>query len=235
MQISKSPARLLIADDHALAREGVRAMLASETELEVIGEAQDGHEVLDLCRRLEPDLVLMDVRMPGVSGLDAAREIMVQCPATKVLMLTTYEDLDYLFEAVKAGAAGYVIKDATKRELVDAVRRALGGQSSLDRELSMRLLQRLGREDDQGVAPSSGTANSRGPLRESLTPRELEVLRLLAQGLTNRQISQELVVSAATVKVHIEHLIHKLGVSDRTQAAVRASQAGLLDAAKWSS
>ena len=151
--------------------------------------------------------MLMDVRMPGVSGLDAAREIKVQCPDTKVLMLTTYEDLDYLFEAVKAGAAGYVIKDATKRELVDAVRRALGGQSSLDRELSMRLLQRLGREDDQGVAPSSGTANSRGPLRESLTPRELEVLRLLAQGLTNRQISQELVVSAATVKVHIEHLI----------------------------
>jgi DNA-binding NarL/FixJ family response regulator len=231
MQVSNSQARLLLADDHALAREGVRAMLASETELEVIGEAQDGHEVVNLCRRLEPDLVLMDVRMPAMSGLEAAREITMEFPATKVLMLTTYEDLDYLFEAVKAGAAGYVIKDATKRELVDAVRRALGGQSSLDRELTMRLLQRLGREDDQGVAPSSGAVKSPWPLREPLTPRELEVLRLLAQGLTNRQISQELVVSAATVKVHIEHLIAKLGVSDRTQAAVRACQAGLLDTA----
>ena len=231
MQFSNSPARLLIADDHALAREGVRAMLASETELEVIGEAHDGHEVLDLCRRLKPDLVLMDVRMPAMTGLEAAQEITMECPATKVLMLTTYEDLDYLFEAVKAGAAGYVIKDATKRELVDAVRRALGGQSSLDRELTMRLLQRLGREDEQGEAPSSGAAKSPEPVRESLTPRELEVLRLLAQGLTNRQISQELVVSAATIKVHIEHLIAKLGVSDRTQAAVRASQAGLLHTA----
>jgi DNA-binding NarL/FixJ family response regulator len=231
MQVSNSPARLLIADDHALAREGVRAMLASETELEVIGEAHDGHEVLDVCRRLKPDLVLMDVRMPEVSGLEAAQEITMECPATKVLMLTTYEDLDYLYEAVKAGAVGYIVKDATKRELVAAIRRTLEGQSALDQDLSMQLLQRLAREDDRRVSLSPGAPKSPEPLREPLTPRELEVLRLLAQGLTNRQISQELVVSAATIKVHIEHLIAKLGVSDRTQAAVRASQAGLLHTA----
>jgi DNA-binding NarL/FixJ family response regulator len=231
MQFSKSPARLLIADDHALAREGVRAMLASETELEVIGEAHDGHEVLDLCRRLKPELVLMDVRMPAMTGLEAAQEITMECPATKVLMLTTYEDLDYLYEAVKAGVVGYLVKDATKRELVAAIRRTLEGQSALDQDLSMQLLQRLAREDDRRVSLSPGAPKSPEPLREPLTPRELEVLRLLAQGLTNRQISQELVVSAATIKVHIEHLIAKLGVSDRTQAAVRASQAGLLHTA----
>jgi DNA-binding NarL/FixJ family response regulator len=232
MQVKNLPARLLIADDHPLAREGIRAMLASEAELEVIGEAQDGSEAVNLCRCLEPDLVLMDVRMPELNGLEATQEIKVECPDAKVLILTIYEDLDYLFKAVKVGAAGYVIKDATKRELVEAVRRALGGQSSLDQDLAMRLLQRLGREDDQGVTPSPGGAKSPEPLRVPLTPRELEVLRLLAHGLTNRQISQELVISAATVKVHIEHLIAKLGVSDRTEAAVRASQAGLLGTLK---
>ena len=228
MQVKNLPARLLIADDHPLAREGIRAMLASEAELEVIGEAQDGSEAVNLCRCLEPDLVLMDVRMPELNGLEATQEIKVECPDAKVLILTIYEDLDYLFEAVKVGVAGYVIKDATKRELVEAVRRALGGQSSLDQDLAMRLLQRLGRGDDQRGTPSPGGAKSPEPLRVPLTPRELEVLRLLAHGLTNRQISQELVISAATVKVHIEHLIAKLGVSDRTEAAVRASQAGLL-------
>jgi len=228
MRAKNSPFRLLVADDHAIAREGVRAMLASEQNLEVVGEAQDGREALDFCRRLQPDLALMDVRMPKMNGLEATREIKTQCPGTSILMLTTYEDLDYLFEAVKAGAGGYVIKDATKRELTDAVRRTLRGESPLDQELAMRLLQRLGREEEQRAAPPPGPQKSPEPLPDPLTPRELEILRLLAQGMTNRQISEELVVSAATVKVHIEHIIAKLGVSDRTQAAVRASQAGLL-------
>jgi DNA-binding NarL/FixJ family response regulator len=232
MSAKNAPARLLVADDHTVAREGVRAMLASESSLEVVGEAQNGREALDLCRLLQPDLVLMDVRMPELDGLEATREIKAKHPDTNVLVLTTYEDLDYLFEAVKAGAVGYVIKDATKRELVDAVRRALDGQTSLDQELAMRLLQRLGSVEEQGAVPPYGSATSLEMLPESMTPRELEVLRLLARGLTNRQISRELVVSAATVKVHIEHLLAKLGVSDRTQAAVRASQAGLLDQAE---
>lgn len=229
MRAKNAPAELLIADDHELAREGVRAMLASEPDMEVVGEAKDGREALDLCRYLEPNLVLMDVRMPKMNGLEATRKIKAEHPDISILVLTTYEDLDYMFEAVKAGVAGYVIKDATKQELVEAVRRSQGGKPTLNQELAMRLLQRLSSEDEQRPASPPGHTRPLEPLPEALTPRELEVLRLLAQGLTNRQISQELVVSAATVKVHIEHLISKLGASDRTQAAVRASRAGLLD------
>jgi DNA-binding NarL/FixJ family response regulator len=229
MQDKDSSVRLLLADDHAIAREGVKTMLTSEPDLKVVGEAKDGREALNLCWRLEPDLVLMDVRMPEINGLEATREIRVRCPNTNVLVLTTYEDPDYLFEAVRAGAAGYVIKDATKQELVDAIRRTLRGKNSLDHELAMRLLQHLGREAEQREPGLPRPKERLEPLPEPLTPRELEIVRLLAKGLTNRQISQELTISAATVKVHIEHLLAKLKVSDRTQAAVRASQAGLLD------
>ena len=228
MRTRDSQARLLLADDHVLAREGVKAMLASDPDLQVVGEAKDGREALDLCLRLEPDLVLMDVRMPEIDGIEATREIKAARPITSILMLTTYEDPDYLFAAVRAGAAGYVVKDATRRELLDAARRALRGASSLDQDLAMRLLQRLGREHAAVQSPGPITTPAK-PLPEPLTPRELEIVRLLAQGLTNRRISQELMVSAATVKVHVEHLLAKLRVSDRTQAAVRASQAGLLD------
>jgi DNA-binding NarL/FixJ family response regulator len=229
MQAENSPSQLLIADDHELAREGIRVMLASEPDLKVVGEARDGREALSLCQYLEPDLVLMDVRMPKMNGLEAARKIKAERPSISILMLTSYEDLDYLFEAVKVGAAGYVVKDTTKQELVEAVRRTRRGKSSLDQELALRLLQRLGSEDEQWPISPLGPKRPSEPLPAALTPRELEVLRLLSQGLTNRQISEELVVSAATIKVHIEHLIAKLGVSDRTQAAVRASRAGLLD------
>jgi DNA-binding NarL/FixJ family response regulator len=224
-----SQARLLLADDHVLAREGVKAMLASEPDLQVVGEAKDGREALDLCLRLEPDLVLMDVRMPEIDGLEATREIKATRPNTSILMLTTYEDPDYLFAAVRAGAVGFVVKDATKRELLDAARRALRGASVLDQEVAMRLLQRMGAEHGHAAGQSSGPRTPAKLLPQPLTPRELEIVRLLAQGLTKRQISQELMISAATVKVHVEHLLAKLKVSDRTQAAVRASQAGLLD------
>src|SRR5215203_5836662 len=142
----KEPARLLIADDHALVREGLRTMLSGEAGIEVIAEAYDGQQALDICRDLKPDLVLMDVRMPVMDGLEATRKIKAEMPRTSVMMVTMHENPDYLFEAVKAGAAGYVLKDASGERLLGAVRRTLEGESPLNQELAMRLLVRLARE-----------------------------------------------------------------------------------------
>ena len=282
-----TPARILIADDHALVREGLRTMLSGEDGIEVIAEANDGQQVLDVCRELGPDLVLMDVRMPVMDGLEATRKIKQEMPKTSVMMVTMHENPDYLFEAVKAGAAGYVLKDASGERLLSAVRRTLEGESPLNQELAMRLLVRLSRESGgsreertgggsgersgmaspgasratpeeapreegaplasrpvatgpetaQPEATHTGTHQSgsgrsgqtRGTeLMGSLTPREIEVLRLLSQGQTNPQIAQNLLVSRGTVKIHVQHIISKLGVSDRTQAAVRAIESGIL-------
>jgi DNA-binding NarL/FixJ family response regulator len=265
-------ARLLIADDHALVREGLRTMLSGEDGIEVVAEANDGQQALNICRELKPDLVLMDVRMPVMDGLQATKKIKQEMPHTSVMMVTMHENPDYLFEAVKAGAAGYVLKDASGERLLGAVRRTLEGESPLNQELAMRLLVRLSRESsgsgggneggsEEGSrgafrkaaeethgqaqregetlssrsgadqAGSRGSGQSRGTVQiESLTPREVEVLRLLSQGQTNPQIAQNLLVSRGTVKIHVQHIISKLGVSDRTQAAVRAIEAGLLGA-----
>ena len=227
-QCKVSPIRLIVADDHALVREGLRALLTSEPDLEVVGEATNGRDALQLCRHLRPDLALMDVRMPTMDGLAATRAIKAEGNAAGVLMLTVYENPDYLFEAIQAGACGYVIKNACKRELIGAVRKALAGQNPLNQDLAMRLLRSLSSESGRRRKSSPESGKQSMPFSESLTPRELEVLRLLALGHTNRQISHKLVVSPATVKVHVEHVLAKLDVSDRTQAAVRASEAGLL-------
>ncbi len=222
------PARLIVADDHALVRKGIEGMLEGEPDLEIVGEAADGREALELCRRLRPDLVLMDVCMPQMGGLAATRAIKEELPTTRVLMLTTYENPDYLHEAVRLGAAGYVIKDASCAELADSVRKALGGESPLDQKLAMRLLRRMITGNKQKTVPAPVPDGGSGLLPEPLTPRELEVVRLLAQRKTNRQIAQELVISFATAKVHVEHIIAKLKVSDRRQAARIAEEAGLL-------
>ncbi len=254
------PARLLIADDHALVREGLRTVLSGEEDIQVIAEARDGEEALSSCRELRPDLVLMDVRMPVMDGLEATRRIKQEMPQVSVVMVTMHENPDYLFEAIKAGAAGYVLKDASGERLLGAVRRTLEGESPLNQELAMRLLVRLARErqeggNHQGESPEvAAGANSGGPgpneeipfpeapgegaegagqgdeaeRMEALTPREIEVLTLLSQGQTNPQIAQNLMVSRGTVKIHVQHIISKLGVSDRTQAAVRAFELGLV-------
>jgi len=228
-QSRTSPIRLLIADDHALVREGLQAMLESESDLEIVGEAADGREAIELCRCLCPDLVLMDARMPKVDGLAATRAIKSEDPDTIVLMLTAYGSPDYLREAVRAGASGYVVKDVTKHDLVRNVRGVLSGEHPLHQKLAMQLLQRLTGERVQETEVPPESVNQTEPRPDVLTRRELEVLRLLAQGQTNRQISQNLIVSAATVKVHVEHILEKLEVSDRTQAAVWASENGLLN------
>jgi DNA-binding NarL/FixJ family response regulator len=228
------PARLLIADDHPLAREGLRAMLAGEPDLEVIAEATDGEEALELCRRLSPELVLMDVQMPRMDGLEATRAIKAERPATSILVVTTHESHDYLLEAMKAGAAGYVLKEATKAQLVDAVRKVLSGESPLNPELAIRLLRQLTekmkKEEELAASTPRRLPEERPePLPPGLlTPREVEVLRLLAQGQTNREIARELSIALSTVKNHVQHIITKLGVSDRTQAAVRAVELGVL-------
>jgi DNA-binding NarL/FixJ family response regulator len=214
---SDQPARLVIADDHELSRTGLRGMLASEAGLEVVGEATNGREAVVLTRRLRPDLVLMDLRMPELDGLAATRAIKEQCPRTSVIIVTMHENPDYLFEALKAGAAGYLLKDATRAEVVGAVWQVLGGETLLNAELATRLLQRLAQEAQRAKAT-----------KVPLTPRELEVLRLLVQGHTNREIAEELVITTGTAKLYVERILGKLAVSDRTQAAVRAVELGLV-------
>lgn len=221
-------ARLVIADDHDLVRNGIQRMLANEPELEVVAEATNGQEAVELCRRLRPDLVLMDVRMPEMDGLEATREIKEEHAAISVLVVTTYENPDYLLEALKAGAAGYIMKDAPKRQLINAIRRVLNGESPLNQELATRLIRRLADEPGQQKKSSPKPGRSQGASLESLTPRELEVLRVLAQGQSNPEIARSLVISRGTVKVHVQNIITKLGVSDRTQAVVRAIEMGLL-------
>ncbi len=227
--------RLLVAEDHALVREGIRSMLASEADLGVAGEASNGREAVEACRSLNPDLVLMDVRMPEMDGLEATRAIKAAQPTVSVLMVTTHRDPDYLLEAVRAGAAGYVLKESTKRELLDAVRRVLSGESSLDQDLSMQIMRRIAKEDAptertpaEPVRDASATDNPVASVNHGLTPRESEVLVHLVRGRTNRQIGEDLHLSLSTVKRHLERIIAKLGVSDRTQAAVRAVELGML-------
>ncbi len=218
------PAKLLIADDHDLVREGTRAMLEREPDIEVIGEAENGREALELCSGSCPDLVLMDIRMPAMDGLEATRRVKQACPETSVLIMTSHENPDYLLEAVRVGAAGYILKESTKRELLSVVRNVLAGESVLDHNLAMRLIKHLSGEADRQAQKPVPPPEA---LAESLTSRELEVLRLLALGKTNRELADELVISLSTVKRHVERIISKLKVSDRTQAAVKAVELGL--------
>src|SRR5438067_8597963 len=192
----QAPRRVIIADDHELARLGLRTMLAPEPDLEVVGEAATGREAIDLTRKLEPDLVLMDIRMPDLDGLTATRAIKEVLPRTSILIVTLSEDPDYLLEALRVGAAGYVLKDATRREVVNAVRQVLSGESPLDPKLSAQLIRRL----------AGQTRESRPGHTDELTQRELEVLRLIAEGNTNAEIAQTLFISVGTVKVHVERI-----------------------------
>lgn len=212
-------ARVIVADDHELARLGLRTMLAPEPDLEIVGEAATGQEAVALSRQLHPDIVLMDLRMSDLDGLAATRAIKEELPRTSILVVTLSEDPDYLLEALRAGAAGYVLKDASRREVVAAVRQVLTGESPLDPRLVAQLIRRMAGQAKEEQPASHG---------DELTPRELGVIRLVAEGKTNAAIAQSLFVSVGTVKAHVERIIDKLGVSDRTQAAVRAVELGYI-------
>jgi NarL family two-component system response regulator LiaR len=218
--------RLVIADDHDIAREGLRAVLEGEEDLEVVGEATDGIQALELCRALEPELVLMDVRMPKSDGLAATRAIKEELPQVSVVMVTMHEEPEYLIEAIRAGAAGYVLKEASAERVVGVVRRTLGGEMSLDEGLAARVLLSLAGERRE--PEPSADREVRRELPAGITPREVEVLRLLARGQTNPQIAGQLGISRGTAKIHVQNIIAKLEVSDRTQAAVRAAELGIL-------
>lgn len=205
-------------------------MLEREPGIEVVGEATNGREAVEMCDQLQPDIVLMDVRMPEMDGLSATRKIKVQHPTICVLIVTTHENPDYLLEAIKVGAAGYVLKDSSRQRLVSAVRRALDGESPLDQKLASELLKRMiKQEETQNPSPLRADGRPKKELPGSLTPREREVLGLLAPGRSNKEMAKILVVSPGTIKNHVQNIIRKLGVSDRTQAAIRAFEAGLLD------
>jgi DNA-binding NarL/FixJ family response regulator len=232
---SSSKAQLLVVDDQPFMRVAIKAILARDSSLEVVGEAQNGQQAIQCCRELRPDLVLMDVSMPAMDGIEATRKLKAEFPETSVLILTAYADHRLLMDAVKAGAAGYVLKGEHTDHLVDAVRAVLNGETPLDQGLAMSLLRRLGEQEEAArntpprplPEPTSRERGAAPSLPGTLTPRELEVLSRIALGETNRQIAKELHISLSTVKRHLERILSKLGVSDRTQAAVKAIEIGL--------
>ena len=210
---------VLLADDQALVREGFRLIIEVEPDIEVVGEAGDGVETIEQAKRLRPDVILMDIRMPGLDGIAATRRLAQAGVAARVLMLTTFDRDDYLYEAMKAGASGFLLKDARRDQLVHAIRTVATGDALLAPALVRRLVEDFCRRPPPGGPP---------PAVAELTQRELEVLRLVARGLSNREIAKELFLSEATVKTHLAHLMQKLDLRDRVQAVVLAYESGLV-------
>ena len=211
---------VLIVDDQALIRAGFRMILEAQEDISVVGEAEDGEEALRVVRALEPDVVLMDVRMPRLDGLEATRRLVAARAPTQVLVLTTFDGDETVYEALRAGAAGFLLKSAPPAKLVDAVRTVAAGEALLAPTITRRLIEEFVRRPPPGTRTPEGL--------ESLTDRELEVLELVARGLSNGEIAAALVVSEATVKTHVNRLFGKLAVRDRVQAVVLAYECGLV-------
>lgn len=218
--------RVLLVDDHPVVREGLRAMLRAAADLDVVGEAEDGPSALEAVERLAPQVVLMDVRLPGASGIEVARDIVQRYPGISVLLLTVYDSELYLLEGLKAGASGFLPKDSPAPLILHGIRAAAAGASVVALGMVRRLMGD-GREPERPADLPGGAG--RTPPRLELTPRELEVLRLVAEGRGNREISGELNLAEVTVKKHVQALVRKLGARDRTHAAVRALRLGVLE------
>ena len=209
--------RVLIVDDHAVVRQGLRAFLQTQDDVEIAGEAADGDEAVSQVRELIPDVVLMDLVMPKLDGIAAIREMRALSPSTKVLVLTSFADDDKVFAAVKAGAAGYLLKDIRPQELGDAIRTVHRGEALLHPTVAAKLMQELAQTGRRQASP------------DSLTDRELDVLRLIARGMSNKEIALELRVAEKTVKTHVSNILQKLHLADRTQAALYAVRERLVD------
>jgi DNA-binding NarL/FixJ family response regulator len=213
--------RLLLVDDEPLVRGGVRMILESEDDLEIVGEAADGNEALELARQLAPDVVLLDIRMPGLDGIQTTRRLLEQPPPVpRILVMTTFDLDEYVYEAMKAGASGFILKNVPPAKLVDAVRTVATGDALLAPAITRRMIERF---VQQPPVPQG-----RPPQLEELTERELDILREIARGRSNAEIAGALYLSQATVKSHVNRVLSKLNLRDRTQAAVLAYETGLV-------
>ena len=208
---------VLISDDQAIVRKGTRALLATEPNIEVVGEAENGQAAVDQAKKLNPDVILMDLVMPEMDGIEAIRRITACQPETRILVLTSFATDDKVFPAIKAGALGYLLKDSSPEELVQAIQQVYRGEPSLHPTIARKVLQELSRPKE---AEKSATP-------EPLTGRELEVLRLVARGLSNQQIAYKLIISEATVRTHVSNILSKLHLASRIQAALYALDKGL--------
>ena len=213
--------RILVCDDQALVRSGFQMILEAQPDIEVVGEAEDGREAIDLANRLLPDVILMDVRMPTLDGVEATRRLVAQGTEARVLILTTFDLDEYVYDAIRAGASGFLLKDVRPAQLVEAIRVVAAGDALLAPSVTRRLLDRFAEvlpARDQGPPPQLA----------SLTERELEVLRLVAEGLSNAEVAERLFLSETTVKTHVSSVLRKLDLRDRVQAVVLAYEAGLV-------
>ncbi|MDR5694407.1 MAG: response regulator transcription factor [Armatimonadota bacterium] len=212
--------RVLVADDHTIVREGIRMILTAQPDIEVVGEAANGQEAIELTRKLRPDVVVMDISMPGVSGIHATKAIKAEMPEVNVLALTMHEDETYVFQLLKAGAAGYVLKRGAASDLVNAVRAASKGEAFLYPSVAKAVVQ------DYLQRVEAGEERERW---DGLTQREREILKLIAEGYTNQEIAQKLYISVKTVQTHRAHILEKLGLHDRTELVRYAIRKGLIE------
>ena len=219
-----TPIRILLADDQALFREGLHTLLSVQPDFEVVGEASNGEEAVRLAATLRPDVVLMDLQMPVLDGVAATRQLRTTCPACRVIVLTTFDDDEYVFEGLRAGAMGYLLKDTPSAKLAEAIRAAARGESFLEPSVAAKVVAEFTRLS----TPSRPAAPLARPLAEPLSERELEVLRLVAQGASNKEIATALFIAEGTAKNHLTNILGKLGVTDRTQAALKAKELGLI-------